>query len=661
MATLQSIRNHGKLLLVILGIALLAFILGDFLTSGSSFFNTNSQTVAEIADEDIHINDYLAAVDQLTEAYKVETQRDPDDDTRFALREDAWKTLVMDKTLSLQAEEIGMSVTADELTNLCLGATPHPVLTQSSLFLDENKQFSKAQLENFLNAINQEPETPEQAEYIEQLKRIWKYWENYVRITHLQQKYSSLLTQLVTSNPLDAKFAFDARKDMVDAQYVVIPYSEIEASVEVTDKEIEELYNQKKEVYRQKPNRSIEYVSLPIVPSSDDLKEVEDLFSDLESSFATGSEEELTTLLGMHSDIKYSFDYTINTIPSEYQEFAFGENAKKDACTEITLNNNTYSIARIMDCGYSKPDSIKLSIAGDEREGTWYYALNSPELSEAQIGDTITIPYNNQEIKFVVEAFNQPIPQVKLAILQRTVIASSKTYADLYNQAKKLVADSETAEKLKSAAAESHMTITPALALTKNHYKINDLQDSRQIIKWVFSAEKDQISDVYDCGNQLVVAAITEVNDGDYRSLESVKSELKDELTNKKKAEKISEELKSASSLEKIAESYNAEIQLAEGVTMSSDFLGIPQLGIFEPAVVGKALALAPNKLSAPIAGNQGVYVITVGEKQSIEEEFNLAQETQFLNMQIGQTLPKQAFYLIEEAANIVDNRLNFE
>jgi parvulin-like peptidyl-prolyl isomerase len=132
-------------------------------------------------------------------------------------------------------------------------------------------------------------------------------------------------------------------------------------------------------------------------------------------------------------------------------------------------------------------------------------------------------------------------------------------------------------------------------------------------------------------------------------------------LTNKKKAEKISEELKSASSLEKIAESYNAEIQLAEGVTMSSDFLGIPQLGIFEPAVVGKALALAPNKLSAPIAGNQGVYVITVGEKQSIEEDFNLAQETQFLNMQIGQTLPKQAFYLIEEAANIVDNRLNFE
>jgi peptidyl-prolyl cis-trans isomerase D len=131
MATLQSIRNHGKLLLVILGIALLAFILGDFLTSGSSFFNKNSQTVAEIADEDIHINDYLAAVDQLTEVYKVETQRDPDDETRFALREDAWQTLVMDKTLSLQAEEIGMSVTADELTNLCLGATPHPALTQS--------------------------------------------------------------------------------------------------------------------------------------------------------------------------------------------------------------------------------------------------------------------------------------------------------------------------------------------------------------------------------------------------------------------------------------------------------------------------------------------------------------------------------------------------
>ena len=95
MATLQSIRNHGTILLVVVGIAMLAFILGDFLNSGSSFFNKDLQNVAEIAGNKVHFTEYEKAIEQLTEAYKIETQsNDLNEDVSFQLRDHAWDMIV---------------------------------------------------------------------------------------------------------------------------------------------------------------------------------------------------------------------------------------------------------------------------------------------------------------------------------------------------------------------------------------------------------------------------------------------------------------------------------------------------------------------------------------------------------------------------------------
>ena len=75
MASLQKIRNHGALLITIVGLAMLAFIMGDFLNSGSSFFNRSRENVATIEGQDIHYTEYEAAKDQLTDVYKIETGR----------------------------------------------------------------------------------------------------------------------------------------------------------------------------------------------------------------------------------------------------------------------------------------------------------------------------------------------------------------------------------------------------------------------------------------------------------------------------------------------------------------------------------------------------------------------------------------------------------
>ena len=145
MATLQRIRNHGAALIAIVGLAMLAFIMGDFLNSGSSFFNRSRENVATIAGHNIHYTDYEAAREQLSEVYKIETGRnDNDEETSAQLRQQVWQMMLMDYSLRAEGEKIGMDVTADELSELCIGEHPHQIIAGRRAFYDENGQFSRA-------------------------------------------------------------------------------------------------------------------------------------------------------------------------------------------------------------------------------------------------------------------------------------------------------------------------------------------------------------------------------------------------------------------------------------------------------------------------------------------------------------------------------------
>lgn len=193
------------------------------------------------------------------------------------------------------------------------------------------------------------------------------YWEKAVRLTYLQEKYTDLLSKMVTANNIDAKYAYEARKNSVDVQYVQQPYYAVADSlVKVTEGDLKKLYNEKKEQYKQTPNRSLEYVSFPIVPSAEDFADVEKLIKSLENDFRT--KEDVAALVNSNSDVLYDGrDYSVETIPAEYKDFAFGKGVKKGACTELSFADDTYSIARVMDCGYNKADSVKLVlVANDE-------------------------------------------------------------------------------------------------------------------------------------------------------------------------------------------------------------------------------------------------------------------------------------------------------
>ena len=666
MASLQRIRNHGALLIAIVGLAMLAFILGDFLNSGSSFFNRSRENVAVIEGQKIHYTEYEAAKEQLTEVYKIETGRsDFDEDMTAQIRNQVWNMLLMDYTMRAQTNEIGMEITTDELSELCIGEHPHQIIRGRRAFMDENGQFNRNAVINLLQAINEESDDAEQNANLKQAKTYWLYWENAVRISYMQEKYTNLLQHLVKANSLEAEYAFKARQEGVAAEYVMQPYYTVADSlVKVSDRDLKKLYKQHMPLYKQTPNRAIKYVAFDIKPSEDDFKAAETLLQNLQEEFRTT--EDVSLVVNTNSDIVYDGrDYSEETVPTHFKEFAFAKGAKAGDYTEILFEHDTYMMARIMQAGYSMPDSVELKAIvkdGEDQELGWFHATDLPKnIAEPAFngkrGEQFTVAQGMGEQTYEIMDLSKPTPKVKLAILAREVTPSSKTYSIIYNNAKQFIVANPNAEALEAAAQEAGMAVIPQYNLTATTDKVGQLKSSRPIVRWAFEAKEGQVSDVFECGQQFIVAALTEVNDGDYRPLEAVRAELTYEATNNAKAAYILKQLKGAESLEAAAEIMGQPVQNAERVSLADNRFGHAGM---EPKVIGRTMALGENALSEPIQGNMGVFVVKTGAALNNNDDFNAETEKAQLGSRFAY-LPYQAIQLMEDQAEVEDNRANFQ
>ncbi len=686
MASLQRIRSHGALLLIIVGIAMLAFIMGDFMNSGSSFFNRSREYVGTIAGEKIHITDYENAREQLTEVYKIESGRnDFDEETQANINQQVWQMMVAEHTLAAQAGIAGLTVTDEELSNLCIGENPHQLIRQRRVFADQSGQFNRIALIHFLANLEQAAEDPEQAQNMKQAQTYWMYWEKAVRLTYMQEKYTDLLKKLVGANQLDALQAIQAGNTTVSAQFVSKPYFAVADSlVKVSNADLKRLYNERKEQYKQEPNRTINYIAFDIVPSEQDFADAEKWINDLKEEFTTT--DDIAGVTNSNSDILYSAqNFSENTIPAEYKDWAFQKGRKAGDVTEITFENNTYAMARLVENGYSLPDSVQLRYTlladaaqfdslqaawkkgqyGEAQELGWLTETALPkEMAEkaftGQKNSIFSLPYGTglQVLQIMDKA--AATPKVKLAILSRNVTPSSKTYAALYNEAKQFIVNYNTEDKFNEGAAEKNLTITPAYNVQKNANKVNDLKQSRPIIRWAFKAKEGEVSDVFECGEQFIVAVVSEIREGGYRTINDVQGELRAELLKDKKAELIKADLKDVTALEQAAQILDSEIQTAENISLNSTRFGAAGV---EPAVIGAAVSLEENELSQPVQGKNGVYVLLATSKKVSEtepDEAAIDRQIQQLSSRYTYSLPYQLINLVEEKADITDNRANF-
>ncbi|MDH6305623.1 peptidyl-prolyl cis-trans isomerase D [Parabacteroides sp. PF5-5] len=708
MATLEKIRNRAGLLVIVVGVALFAFIIGDFLNSGSTFLRQNQEKIADINGETISIQEYQERIDEMTEIYKMQsgTNNLPEEYVT-QIRQSVFDGMVQEIVLNEAMDKLGMTVSPEELFDMVQGENVSPILQQNQMFHNpETGMFDKTALLNLLKTIDDDNiasyPADQQAQLL-QLRSFWLFMEKNIKLQRMEQKYTTLLTKAISPNVLDAKNAFNEKAVSADIMYAMQSYASVtDTTISASKSEIEKLYNQRKESFKQAESKVIKYIAVDIVPSQDDYSKASADIESLKEEFTHSNH--IAELVNENSEVPFIDAYfSENALDPEMKQFV--TSAEIGDVYGPAFENNKYRMFRLMDKTVA-PDSVKVShmlIANTGRDAAIAdsllsvlkangdFAAIAREYSADQVAqnggevgwltEVGAMRFVNDEFKSLV--FSAPLNELKkitslygihlfkvtektaniakykVADIETTVSPSSKTYSNIYNELNQFISKNQNMDKMDDAAKEAGYNLLSNVTVTANDQMIGSVAQSRPVIRWAFQNKKGSISEIFECDNKFVVAAVQGTIPEGYRSLNSVESALKSEIIAQKKGEKIVNDLKAKNlnSLHAYAEAMGSSVDSVKFITFSTP--RISSIGV-EPKLNAQVTLSEVGQLSKPLAGNNGVYVFQVFEKNQEEAEYKEKEEIDRLNANNAYRYGYQAIQALINDAKVVDNRIRF-
>lgn len=706
MATLQKIRNRGVFIGIIIGGALFAFIAGDALKSGGSLLTNSRNEMAEIAGESVNIRDFQNRFNHNIEVAKMMSgQSSIPSEQMDRLREQTWQQMVQEMVMNVEYDELGISVTSDELFDMVQGRNIDPTIRQ--MFQGQDGTFNKEQVVATLQQLINAPKGTPQKNY-------WLNIENAMTTQRTLTKYNALIQKgLYMPNAMVKDLATKGSKK-VDINYIVKNYNLIpDSTITVSDSEIKEYYNEHKDLFEQTESRRIDYVPFLIEPSTDDYKATENSIADLKADFAAETNNAQFVELNADTDFNPLYLKKEDITNADLAEFAFS--GKKGDVSDVYSEGDSYKLAKINEVkmlpdsvkarhilirpvngdyatAQAKADSLKtllkkgarfddLAKANSDDQGS---AINGGDLGWFKQGQMV-LPFSEaafdskrNEIKVVLTQFGahvlqvtnkgKSVKKVQLAIVDRKVEASNKTIQTAYAKARTFAGNNLSKESFLKAVSEQNLQRRTA-NLRRDTKNIPGLENSRELVRSAYQTEdmenvlmnNDQ-SAVFEFGDKFVVAVLSDIKEEGFANINDVASTIRREVRKEKKAEQMIAEFKKnsqgAQSLLSVAQKENLEVKNATGVSFSS--FQIPGAGI-EPNVISTASLLEKGKISAPIEGNQGVYMVLV-TNEATDEVTDDTVEAFKARLEQGYQYRTnyQAFQALRENANVVDKRYKF-
>ena len=710
MATLEKIRSKAGLLVLVVGLALFAFIIGDFLNSGSTYFRQSQERIAEIDGEVIKIQDYQARVDEMTEIYKMQSgSASLPEEYMTQIRQSVFDGMVQEIVLDEATQKLGMVVGPEELFDMVQGENISPLIQQMQMFVNpQTGAFDKSALLTFLKQIdvdNIATYPAEQQAQLQQAQRFWMFWEKNIKRQRLEFKYTTLLSKAIAANALDAKAAFDESVENSDIVYAMQSYATIpDSTIAVSDSEIKQLYEQRKESYKQKASKIIDYIAVDIRPSKEDYDKVQADIESVKSELETT--DRVADLVNENSEVPYvDAFFTENALDAEMKQFA--TTAEVGAIYGPVFDNDKYRLFKLID-KTNAPDSVKVShimLAGKGEAETKALAdslltvlkggASFEELAKQFSADQAA--ENGGELGWFTEAtalrgvnaefkdavFGTPLNQIavvksmygthlvkvtektanvakyKVADIDMTVSPSSKTYSNIYNELNQFISNNHSLEKLTANAKEAGYNLVSDATVTKDDQLLGSVQNSRQVIRWAFQNDKGAISEIFECNDKFVVAAMKGSLDEGYRPVELVAAPLKAELIAQKKGEQIAAALaaKNLTSVEAYAEAMGAKVDSVKFVNFATR--RISGIGI-EPNLNAAVAMAQVDQVSAPVKGNNGVYVFKVYARNKDAKTYDEAEQVRTLDATNAYRVGFQAIQSLINKAEVEDNRIRF-
>lgn len=711
MATLQKIRSKGPLLVIVIGLALFAFIAGDAWKVLQP--HQGKQDVGEVNGEVLSAQDYQKMVDELSEVIKLTNGLNSlTEDQLNNVKDQVWQSYVNNKLIAEQAEKLGLKVTDAEIQSIIDQGT-HPLLMQTPFRNPQTGMFDKDMLKKFLvdyANLNASQMPAQYVEYYQKMGAFWQFVEKTLAQSTLAEKYQNLVTKSLISNPVAAEDAFNSRTEQSDLLLAGVPYSSInDSTVQVSDSEIKDRYNEKKEQFKQLvETRDIRYIDVKVVPSDADRKAVEKEVTEYSNQLASTTADFGTFVRSTGSSVNYSdVPVSKSVFPADVASRLDSTNVNEVYGPYYNQTDDSFNAFKLL-AKVSSPDSIQfrqIQVYAETEEKTKtladsiYNALKGGADFAAiakiygQTGEASWVNAQSWEgseldadnSKFINTLLNQPVNELanlnmgqanlilqvmnkksmqtkyKVAVVKREVEFSKETYNAAYNKFSQFVAQNTTIDSMVKNAEESGYTLMPRTDLSSAEHYVGGVRSTREALKWIFAAKPGEVSPLYECGenDHLMVVALDKIHEAGYRDINSVAEMLRAEIRRDKKAEKIMEEMKKYNSIAQVKGMKDAVSDSVKHVTFSAPaYISVTRSS--EPVIGAVAAKTAANKVSAPIKGNGGVYMIQVYAKEKGSEKFDAKQEETTLTNMAVRIAGNQLINDLYQKAKVVDQRYLF-
>lgn len=711
MATLQKIRSKGPLLVIVIGLALFAFIAGDAWKVLQP--HQGKQDVGEVNGEVLSAQDYQKMVDELSEVIKLTNGLNSlTEDQLNNVKDQVWQSYVNNKLIAEQAEKLGLKVTDAEIQSIIDQGT-HPLLMQTPFRNPQTGMFDKDMLKKFLvdyANLNASQMPAQYVEYYQKMGAFWQFVEKTLAQSTLAEKYQNLVTKSLISNPVAAEDAFNSRTEQSDLLLAGVPYTSInDSTVQVSDSEIKARYDEKKEQFKQLvETRDIRYIDVKVVPSDADRKAVEKEVTEYSNQLASTTADFGTFVRSTGSSVNYSdVPVSKSVFPADVASRLDSTNVNEVYGPYYNQTDDSFNAFKLL-AKVSSPDSIQfrqIQVYADTEEKTKtladsiYNALKGGADFAAvakiygQTGEATWVNAQSWEgseldadnSKFINTLLNQPVNELanisigqanlilqvmnkksmqtkyKAAVVKREVEFSKETYNAAYNKFSQFVAQNTTIESMVKNAEESGYTLMPRTDLSSAEHYVGGVRSTREALKWIFAAKPGEVSPLYECGenDHLMVVALDKIHEAGYRDINSVVEMLRAEIRRDKKAEKIMEEMKKYNSIAQVKGMKDAVSDSVKHVTFSAPaYISVTRSS--EPVIGAVAAKTAANKVSAPIKGNGGVYMIQVYAKEKGSEKFDAKQEETTLTNMAVSIAGNQLINDLYQKAKVVDQRYLF-
>ena len=700
MGLMGNLRNRAGLVIFVIGLAIVAFLLGDALRSGAPFWAQKQNEVGNINGNGIDYQNFNALVEQTSNQYKqqmggVETPQIKN----FAVQQ-VWNQMVSQELLTSEIKKVGISLGKKELNDLITGPNPAQQIIQT-FTNPQTGQFDRNYLADVINQAKSGNA---------QVAQQWESMLDQIRTQRLAEKYSNLVTSSVYVTALEAQDEYTSKNKLANFKYVLLDYSSInDADVKLTDADYKEYYDKNKNLFKnEEERRSLDYVLIDARPTAKDteatLAAIEKLKTELiesknDSSFvAINSESKIPVSFYKKGQLGAALDSVVFNVPVGTTVGPFSSAGKYEIAKvlDVKFSPDSVKASHILlnaategsiEKAKAKADSIKGLLAKGEKFATLAVEFSQDPGSKNNGGDLGTFTRGQMVGPFEEAAFNGKAGDVvivesqfgvhvlkiekqignskiaKVAVVDKSVTAGKETTDAAYSKANNIFSEIN-AKNFDEVAKKQGLTVDKANRLRGMDNTVNGVEIPRELVRWAFDSKVGDLTDkVYETDEYFIIAKTTAVNPKGTQPLEAIKSEIQLGVRNLVKArmlkEKMNNALNGAANIDQVGQKLGKTATSVENIVLANPV--IPGVS-FESAVIGTVFGLQPNKPSKSIEGTQGVYAVQVNSfvnpKEMVETE-RKAQQKQMLAAK-QQRSWGSIFKALMDNADIDDNRIRF-